>query len=93
MGKTDIRDPDEVASSTHGVSYRAFDLLEAGAERIQEMLREVIGLFGCGVFTHPPITTWDVRRGVEAFRFLGSHDTQARSCCAFPSRRTRRARC
>jgi polyketide synthase 12 len=70
MGKTDIRDPDEVALEHPGVSYRAFDLLEAGPERIQEMLREVIGLFERGVLSHLPISTWDVRRGVEAFRCL-----------------------
>ncbi len=70
MGKTDIRDPDEVAARYEGVRYRAFDLMEAGHERIQEMLSEVVGLFQRGVLKHLPISTWDVRRGAEAFRFL-----------------------
>ena len=43
MGKADIREPGRVAAEYPGVSYRAFDLLEAGAERIQEMLGEVMG--------------------------------------------------
>ena len=70
MGKADIRDPDEVASEHAGVSYRAFDLGDAGAERIHEMLVEVVELFERGVLNHPPISTWDVRRGMGAFRFL-----------------------
>ncbi len=70
MGKTDIRDPDEVAAKHEGVRYRAFDLLEAPAERVQEMLRELVSLFERGVLKHPPITVEDVRHGVEAFRVL-----------------------
>ena len=50
--------------------YQAFDLLEAGPERIQEMLAEVAALFGQGALGLAPIRTWDVRRGREAFRFL-----------------------
>ena len=34
MGKTDIRDPEQVAAEHPGVAYRAFDLIEAGPERI-----------------------------------------------------------
>ena len=70
MGKTDIRDSDEVASEYPGVSYRAFDLIEAGQERIQQMLIEVLELLECGVLKPLPIKTWDVRRAVEAFRFM-----------------------
>ncbi len=70
MGKTDIRDPDEVADQHAGVRYRAFDLLEVGPARVHEMLVEVMELFERGVLDHLPISTWDVRRGVEAFKFL-----------------------
>jgi acyl transferase domain-containing protein/D-arabinose 1-dehydrogenase-like Zn-dependent alcohol dehydrogenase/acyl carrier protein/predicted alpha/beta hydrolase family esterase len=70
MGKADIRDPDVVACAHPGVRYRSFDLLEAGPERIQQMLREVVALFEQGVLEHPPIRCWDVRRSRDAFRFL-----------------------
>ena len=33
MGKTDVRDAEEVAAAHPGVAYRAFDMLEAGPER------------------------------------------------------------
>ncbi|GLZ36468.1 type I polyketide synthase [Actinokineospora sp. NBRC 105648] len=62
MGKTDVRE---------GVpGYRAFDLGEAGPDRIGEILAAVMDLFAAGVLTPPPVRTWDVRHAVEAFRFL-----------------------
>ena len=70
MGKTDIRDPAVVAAQHPGVAYRAFDLVDAGPERIQQMLSELMALFERGVLRPPPVTTWDVRRAPEAFRAL-----------------------
>jgi NADPH:quinone reductase-like Zn-dependent oxidoreductase/acyl carrier protein len=70
MGKADIRDAEQVASEHPGVRYRAFDLVEAGPERIQAMLVEIGVLFERRVLRYPPIRSWDVRRGVDAFRFL-----------------------
>jgi NAD(P)-dependent dehydrogenase (short-subunit alcohol dehydrogenase family)/acyl carrier protein len=68
MGKADIRDAEELAAT--GVRYQAFDLFDAGPERIQAMLREIVALFEQGALEPLPIRTWDVRRGIEAFRFL-----------------------
>src|SRR5207249_3723363 len=48
MGKADVRDPDEVAAGHPGVAYHAFELLEAGDERIGEMLGEILSLFEKG---------------------------------------------
>ncbi len=70
MGKTDIRDPGEVAAAHPGVVYRAFDLTEAGPERLQEMLGELLELFETGAIEPLPVRTWDVRRAHEAFRFM-----------------------
>ncbi|MGA2166084.1 MAG: SDR family NAD(P)-dependent oxidoreductase, partial [Solirubrobacteraceae bacterium] len=70
MGKTDVRDPEQVAARHPGVHYRAFDMLEAGPERIGEMLGELLELFARGVLAPLPVTTWDVRRAPEALRFL-----------------------
>ncbi|WP_461012490.1 SDR family NAD(P)-dependent oxidoreductase, partial [Streptomyces capparidis] len=74
MGKTDKRDPAQVAERHPGVVYRAYDLKEAGAERVGEMLAEVLALYRRGALSPLPVTTWDVRRGPEAFR----HMSQAR---------------
>jgi polyketide synthase 12 len=70
MGKADIRDAAEVAERHH-VDYTAFDLVEAGPDRIGEMLTEVLALFDQGVLRLPPITTWDVGSAPDAFRHLG----------------------
>ncbi|MFD7087910.1 type I polyketide synthase [Streptomyces sp. NPDC059896] len=70
MGKTDIRDAEEVSAAHAGVSYQAFDLMEAGAERIQEILRELAALFTAGVLTPLPFHAYDVRHAPDAFRHM-----------------------
>ncbi|MFJ1749731.1 type I polyketide synthase [Streptomyces sp. NPDC088116] len=71
MGKTDIRDADEVAAEYEGVSYQAFDVVEAGPERIGEMLAALLDLFERGVLRPIPVTSWEIARAPEALRFLG----------------------
>jgi polyketide synthase 12 len=70
LGKSDVRSADEVAVAHPGVSYRAFDLVEAGPERIAVMLAEVVALFERGELELLPTRVWDVRRAGEAFRFM-----------------------
>ncbi|MFE9031851.1 SDR family NAD(P)-dependent oxidoreductase, partial [Streptomyces iakyrus] len=70
MGKTDIRDAAEVAAHHPGVTYQAFDLMEAGPDRIRQMLGEIVALLEAGVLTPLPVRTWDVRRAPEAYRFM-----------------------
>ncbi|MCZ7417119.1 type I polyketide synthase [Streptomyces sp. WMMC897] len=70
MGKTDLRDPQELAQQHPGCRYAAFELGEAGPERIGEILRTVLSLFGEGVVEPLPVRSWDVRRALEAFRYM-----------------------
>jgi acyl transferase domain-containing protein/NADPH:quinone reductase-like Zn-dependent oxidoreductase len=70
MGKADLRDAGEIAQARPGVTYQAYDVFEAGPDRIQQMLLDLLALFEQGVLTHSPIRTWDVRRAEDAFRFL-----------------------
>ncbi|WJD95173.1 type I polyketide synthase [Streptomyces antimycoticus] len=70
MGKTDVRSADEVAAARPGVLYRAFDLAEAGPQRIGDMLAEIVALFERGELRPLPTRVWDVRRSPEAFRFM-----------------------
>ncbi|MEU5249906.1 type I polyketide synthase, partial [Streptomyces asoensis] len=70
MGKTDIRDPHEVAERHPGVVYRPYDLIDAGADRIGEILDTLVRLFERRVLRPLPVRTWDVRRAPEAFRFM-----------------------
>ncbi len=70
MGKTDIRDPGVIAQQYPGVRYRAFDLFEAGPDRIAQILAELATLFGDGVLRPLPVTTFDVRCAPAALRYL-----------------------
>ncbi len=70
MGKTDIRQVGEVATACPGVRYRAFDLAEAGADRLGEMLAHIVELFERGVLAPLPVTAWDSRQAPAAFRHL-----------------------
>ena len=70
MGKADIRDPEATARQYPGVRYRAFDLFEAGPERIAQMLDELAALFGEDVLRPLPVTRFDVRRAPAALRYL-----------------------
>jgi acyl transferase domain-containing protein/NADPH:quinone reductase-like Zn-dependent oxidoreductase/short-subunit dehydrogenase/acyl carrier protein len=85
MGKADMRDADAVAEAHPGVVYRAFDLMEAGGERIQEMLAELLALFEAGVLEPLPVTAWDVRHAPEAFRFMGQARHTGKIVLSLPS--------
>jgi acyl transferase domain-containing protein/cytochrome P450/NADPH:quinone reductase-like Zn-dependent oxidoreductase/thioesterase domain-containing protein len=63
LGKTDIRDPESV-------SYQAFELAEAGQDRLGEMLAELMDLFEAGVLTPLPVRGWQLARAREALRFV-----------------------
>jgi polyene macrolide polyketide synthase len=70
MGKTDIRDAQELAIEHPGVSYRAFDLMDAGADRLHEILLALVELFERGTLDFSPLKTWNVRRAQGAFRHM-----------------------
>jgi acyl transferase domain-containing protein/NADPH:quinone reductase-like Zn-dependent oxidoreductase/acyl carrier protein len=70
VGKTDTRDPDEVAARHPGVRYRAFDVFQAGPDRFQEMLGELAKLFETSELRPLPVRSWDIRHASDAYRFL-----------------------
>jgi polyketide synthase 12 len=70
MGKTDIRDPREIAEQYSGVRYRAFDLFEAGPEHIERMLTDLFAMFDDTTLRPLPVTAFDVRRAPAALRYL-----------------------
>jgi NADPH:quinone reductase-like Zn-dependent oxidoreductase len=70
MGKTDIRDASGVAAEYPGVAYRAFDLGEAGPDRLGEILAQVTGLLASGRMAGSPVRAWDVRQALTVLRFM-----------------------
>jgi polyketide synthase 7 len=70
MGKTDLRDPAIIATQYPGVHYRAFDLIEAGEDRIAQMLGEAAALLDAEVLAPLPVKAFDVRNASSAYRFV-----------------------
>ena len=70
MGKTDIRDPGEVAEHHQGVRYRAFDLFEAGPDHLRRILTDLADMFDAGILRPLPVTRFDIRRAAAALRYL-----------------------
>ncbi|WP_082129469.1 type I polyketide synthase [Mycobacterium haemophilum] len=70
MGKTDLRDPREIAEQHRGVQYRAFDLIDVGPDRTATMLAELMQLLTGGTLQPLPIKTFDVRCASAAYRFV-----------------------
>ncbi|MFF7653934.1 SDR family NAD(P)-dependent oxidoreductase [Streptomyces sp. NPDC007983] len=71
MGKTDVRDPEQVAAEYPGVRYEAYDLIsDAGPDRIGRMLRELSELFVSGALVPPPVRVWPLCRARDALRYL-----------------------
>ncbi|MES4904980.1 MULTISPECIES: SDR family NAD(P)-dependent oxidoreductase [unclassified Streptomyces] len=71
MGKTDLRDPEQVAEDFAGVDYRVYDLVsDAGAERVALMLATLVELFDEGALTPPPVQAWPLARARQALRHM-----------------------
>ncbi|MFT4623579.1 MAG: acyl transferase domain-containing protein/NADPH:quinone reductase-like Zn-dependent oxidoreductase, partial [Myxococcota bacterium] len=70
LGKADVRSAATVAAEHPGVRYRAFDLWEAGPDRLGEILREVHAGLVAGWLTPLPLRTFPVQRASDAFRFM-----------------------
>ena len=85
MGKTDVRDAEEIEAAFPGVRYRAFDLMEAGPDRIQEMLRELCALFEAGALEGLPVRVWDAAEAVGAFRFMSQARHVGKNVLRIPS--------
>ncbi|MCL2731126.1 MAG: type I polyketide synthase [Actinomycetia bacterium] len=84
MGKTDRRDPEEVAAAHPGVRYRTFNLDSDGPESVQVMLAELAELFASGALRPLPCTAWDVRTAAEAVRFLSQARHTGKLALTFP---------
>ena len=68
MGKTDIRDPHQVAADHPGVDYEAFDLYAAGPDAIHDMFRAVMELFADGRLRLNPVSVRHIREARKVFR-------------------------
>ncbi|GHH38895.1 type I polyketide synthase [Lentzea cavernae] len=70
-GNGDLRPTSDFSGQYPGVTYRAFDVTDAGADRISAMWEELITMFESRELNPLPIRSWDVREAPEAARFPG----------------------
>ncbi|HEV2639014.1 MAG TPA: SDR family NAD(P)-dependent oxidoreductase [Actinocrinis sp.] len=70
LGKTDIREPEQVAAVRSDVTYEAFDVTDRGPEHVRAMLDAMLPMFASGALRPLPVMTWDIRRAPEAFRYM-----------------------
>ena len=70
MGKRDIRAREWVEQNYGGVSYRAFDLMEAGPERIEQMFEQVVEGMSRGELRALPVKTFGMGEAEGAFRWM-----------------------
>ncbi|MEU5779064.1 beta-ketoacyl synthase N-terminal-like domain-containing protein, partial [Streptomyces venezuelae] len=71
MGKTDLREPEEVSGEYPGVTYTVYDLVtDAGPDLIEVMMRDLGERFTSGALAPLPVRSWPLDRAREAFRFM-----------------------
>ncbi|MFI6156910.1 SDR family NAD(P)-dependent oxidoreductase [Kitasatospora sp. NPDC051170] len=70
MGKTDIRDAEQVTADHPGLFYQAYDVLDAGPDRLRTVLAELSALFSDGTLQPLPHTDWPLSQAPQALRHL-----------------------
>ncbi|HEV2634425.1 MAG TPA: type I polyketide synthase [Actinocrinis sp.] len=84
LGKTDQRDPAEVAAEHPGVHYQAFDLFDVDRDRIAQMLGQLSALFEIGALQPLPVAAWDARHAPRALRHLSQARQIGKLALTFP---------
>ncbi len=80
MGKTDLRDPEQIAAEFPGAVYRPYDVGEVDPGRLAEIL-------GAAADFEPlPVSTWDVRRAGEALRHMAAAKHIGKVVLTMPAR-------
>jgi acyl transferase domain-containing protein/acyl-CoA synthetase (AMP-forming)/AMP-acid ligase II/NADPH:quinone reductase-like Zn-dependent oxidoreductase/acyl carrier protein len=68
IGKTDVRDATDIATTYPGVDYHAYDLSTATPQSLQPAWTVLTELFSTGVLTPLPVTSYGLTQAVQAFR-------------------------
>jgi amino acid adenylation domain-containing protein len=70
LGKTVIRDPQQISDAHPGVRYQHFDLTRVGPDDTQAMLSELASMFDRGVLHPLPVSVHDLRQTPVALKYL-----------------------
>lgn len=88
MGKTDVRDPEQLALHHPGVEYHAYDLLQAGPDLIAELFAEIAELIEDGALTPLPVDPWPIDQARHAVRWLSQARHVGKLALTLPPRIT-----
>ena len=66
-------------------AHTAFELGEAGPDRVAQMLDALRELFSAGILRPPPITCWPITRAPEAFRRLAQASLVGKAVLTVPA--------
>ncbi|MFI1014752.1 SDR family NAD(P)-dependent oxidoreductase [Streptomyces sp. NPDC020965] len=86
LGRSDLRDPDEVAVAHPGVDYRSFSFTSLGIPQLQSTLSALAELFTSGALTPLPTTGYDIRQTAEALRLMSDARHTTRLALTLPTR-------
>ena len=71
MGKIDLRNASAVSAQHPGVTYLAYDLMDAG-EQLQVLLRELGALFERGALSPLPLSSYELRHAPAALQYMAN---------------------
>jgi len=84
LGKTDLRDPRDVAVAHPRLSYQPLNLADVPEQRIQQVLSELHAMFEAGTLRPLPVTAWHVRQAREAVHHLARARHTGKLVLTFP---------
>ncbi|WP_265737198.1 SDR family NAD(P)-dependent oxidoreductase [Actinacidiphila paucisporea] len=86
MSKTDIRDPDTIATDHPGTHYQAIDLNDAGPSGMHAVLAALDTLFRSGALPPLPTATYPITRAPQALRHLSQARHTGKLALTLPRR-------
>ncbi|MEU5695465.1 type I polyketide synthase [Actinosynnema sp. NPDC020468] len=84
LGKTELRDPAEVAARHPGTAYHVLEFESIPPGHLNRLLGELLDLFESGALRLLPVRAWDVRQAREAFRHMSQARHTGKIALTFP---------
>lgn len=84
IGKTDVRDEQQVNSLHPGIGYHYLERPDSSPEATAQMLGELLELMQTGALQPLPVTTYGIREAIPAFRLMQQGRHTGKVVLTFP---------
>ncbi|MCL2893053.1 type I polyketide synthase [Brenneria tiliae] len=84
IGKTDVRDVQQVAATHPGIVYQYLDRPDGDPDATAQMLAKLLDLMRSGALTPLPVTAYGVRDAIQAFRLMQQGRHSGKIVLTFP---------